>query len=429
MDLSDVHQSTPQGTSYRVKRTCRLCGGALEKILDLGQTPLANELLATREASLEQERFPLWLSECESCGHVQMPVVVDPERLFRNYRYVSGTGKSFVLHLEAEAICLIGELRLQEGDLVVEIGSNDGTFLRFFQDRGMWAVGVDPATEIANRATSEGIVTFPDFFDAAVAEQIQRDYGQADLVVANNVMAHAEDLGAILDGVKRLLAPEGAFVFEVAYLFDMLESGAFDLVYHEHLSFHHARPLLAFLRRHGLEAYRFDRVSPQGGSLRVYARHRSSALDEPDFRALHELDEPLIFPGLKSFVTKAINAMDRLQKFFSELADDHLVVGYGCPAKLSTLAANVDNLTSAAVEVVMEDNPLKHGLYVPGTDIPIASSDTLLRMEPPDYVVVFAWNFADDVVRKFGNVPWKWVVPFPEWRVVDGRTIADATVE
>ena len=403
-----------KGSDYTTRPDCRLCGGPLENVLSLGWTPLANELLDTPEASRAQERFPLYLARCQACDHVQVPVVVNPERLFRQYPYVSGTSPAFRQHLRDQAETLVRDLGLKANDLVVEVGSNDGTLLGFFKLQGLRVLGVDPARNVAERANTLGIPTLPEFFNLRLAQEIEHAHGSPKLIVANNVFAHADDLIGIAMAVKSLLHPDGAFVFEVGYLGAMAETGAFDLVYHEHLAFHHLRPLAILFEKLAMKIVRSQHISPQGGSIRVTVKH-SWAPDGHD-----HIQESLALPD------RAIEAMKRRKDSLLEFRallrgwreEGKRVAGYGAPAKLCTLAA-VLGLTERDIGFVVDDNPLKHGKHVPGTGIPILPVEDLYRAKP-HVVVVTGWNFADSIRALHPNVPWDWVVPLPEVRTYPG---------
>lgn len=414
-------------SDFHIRPDCRLCRSPLsdDPLLNLSPTPPANELLEDSELSAGQDMFPLFLSGCPDCGHVQLPVVVDPSRLFRDYLYVSGTSPSFVDHFRRYAESLIPSLKA--GDLVVDVGSNDGTLLRFFKDAGMRVLGVDPARDIAARAGSSGIETVPDFLTPDVVEWILRDLGPASLVTANNVFAHADDLGSLADCVRRLI-PEGNFVFEVQYLVDMCEKGLFDMVYHEHLSYHHVGPLVPFLDSAGLCLYDVERVPTHGGSIRCFAGPGSSPSSRVEELRVLERSVNLPVPGLPEHEgPHAVEEMGsrieglrrRLQDRLAEISSvGGRVAGYGAPAKAATLVHNFGLQDS--LEYVVDDNPLKHGRHLPGTRVPVVPKERL-DSDPPDYLLVLAWNFADPIVEKcaaFREGGGRLIVPLPEFKEI-----------
>lgn len=414
--------------SYTVREDCRLCGvRALTRVLDLPATPLANEFPAA--PGQPQDEFPLWLSQCTGCGHVQLPVVVDPERLFRDYVYVSGTSPVFVDHFRRYAAeC---QKHLAPDDLVVEIGSNDGTLLRFFQEAGQRVLGVDPATKIALQATAAGVDTWPRFFDTATANAILDAHGPAKLVVANNVFAHADDLGEIARGVKKLLAPDGAFVFEVSYLPDVIRGTLFDTVYHEHLSYHSLEPLVGFFRRLGMSLRGARRVATHGGSIRVVVSPEANAVPHTTAAALIDEERAM---GLSIRSTDRVGTpawpFANLTRQIAERREEVLrvlrgarmagkrIAAYGAPAKATTLLRTFG--IEEMLDFVVDDAPLKQGRWMPGGNVPVLPSSAIAERKP-DYLVVLAWNFADSILDKLA--PYRasggtCLVPLPKVRVV-----------
>ena len=255
------------------RQTCRLCGGTqLTLVLELAPTPPANAFVSREELDQPQPSFPLDVFFCESCQHVQLLDVVDPSVLFENYVYVSGTSPSFVAHFERYAKGILDQFKPVPGSLVMDIGSNDGTLLRFFQQAGMKVLGVDPARNIAEEATRKGIPTLAAFFSPKLAAEIRAQHGAASVITGNNVFAHIDNLEAIVEGIRTLLAPGGVFVFEVSYLVDVFENTLFDTIYHEHLDYHSVKPLVPFFQRLGMELIEAVRVGSHGGSLHGIAQ-------------------------------------------------------------------------------------------------------------------------------------------------------------
>jgi len=398
--------------SFTERTTCRLCESArVSTVLKLPNTPLANEF--PREPGLEQETFPLYLALCASCGHVQLPVVVDPERLFRDYVYVSGTSPVFVDHFRRYAASAIASAELKPGDLVVEIGSNDGTLLRFFKEAGMKVQGIDPAYEIAERATKSGIPTWASFFDHSARRTIEALYGKAKLIVANNVFAHADDLAGIAKNVRKLLLPEGQFVFEVSYLGDVVEKTLFDTIYHEHLSYHSLTPLVQFLHKCGLWVYDAERVDTHGGSLRVTAvpiPELFSSLKPPVCvvspravrlileEAERELHVAATYKRMQDEIAEeAINLYGKLRAIKERGGQ---IAGYGAPAKATTLIRTFE--IEGLLDFVVDDSVHKQGRWLPGGKIPVLSSHAIAERKPT-HVVVLAWNFLDSIRAKLAD--------------------------
>lgn len=408
--------------SMRTRTNCRLCQLAnLQQVLSLGQTPLANELVRQEDLAVVQDRFPLNVHLCLDCGHVQLLDVVDPERLFRTYLYVSSTSPVFVEHLERYAQAMIELTGMAPGSRVTEIGSNDGAFLRCFKDRGMRVLGVDPARNIANQATAAGIDTLAEFFTLPLAKTLRQQGWEASLVAANNVFAHADDLPGIAKGVAHLLRPDGLFVFEVSYLLDVFERGLFDTIYHEHLSYHSVKPLVGFFERHGLELIDAIRVDSQGGSLRGIVQLKGAAHPRhPRVEALiaREESQGLYDPGayqrlfqkIQVLKTEVVELLTRLKQ------QGKRVAAFGAPAKATTLLHHF-GIGPEMLEYIIDDNPLKQGLYSPGHHLPIHPASCLYNGSPkPDYLLILAWNFAESIMnrhRAFHEAGGRFIVPLP----------------
>lgn len=402
------------------RETCRLCGGRdLEQVISLTPTPPANAFVPADQLGVPQPVFPLDVFFCRACGHVQLLDVVDPGYLFANYVYVSGTSRVFVEHFRRYAEAVIRDYLPPPPALVVDVGSNDGTLLRQFAGRGYRVVGVDPAREIAAAATASGIPTVPAFFTPDVAARLRAEHDAARVVTANNVFAHADDLGAVADGVAALLAPDGVFLFEVSYLADVVEHTLFDTIYHEHLAYHTVGPLVGFLRRHGLELIRVDRVDTHGGSIRCAAQRAGGSRpeDESVGRAVARersagLDRP---ETLVAFARRVEDLRRRFREMVGGLkAGGHRIAGFGAPAKATTLMYHF-GIGPETIEFIVDDSPLKQHLFTPGLHVPVLPVAELYRRRPDD-VIVLAWNFAGPILaahealRQSGT---RFIVPLP----------------
>jgi SAM-dependent methyltransferase len=405
--------------SYRIRSTCRLCGShKLDTVLQLQPTPPANEFVTPDRAAEAQQEFPLYLSQCGDCGHVQLPVVVAPDILFSNYVYVSGTSQSFVRHFSDYALDMVERFGLKPGDLVVDIGSNDGTLLGFFKAAGMRVLGVDPAKKIVAQANASGIETLCTFFDRVTAAKILSEYGSATLVLANNVFAHADDLRGIANGVKDILDPaRGRFVFEVQYLVDLVQETLFDMVYHEHLSYHSLEPLVPFFGSIGMSVIDASRVPTHGGSIRVVVQSGQ------------ELESSVRMQELLRQENRALSGdpfgvmAHRIQRASRQVCDAlqgvaGTVVGYGAPAKLTTLMYQF-GIRPDQIAYVVDDSPWKQGLLTPGKHIPVKSPVLLLDPDNmPACILIFAWNFAEQIISKYPQFKGSFIVPLPEFKKV-----------
>jgi len=404
---------------------CRLCGGTnLELVLDLTPTPPANAFVSERQINEAQETFPLDVFFCGDCGHVQLLDVVDPAHLFENYVYVSGTSPVFVKHFEDYAKTVFDRFVRDVTDrLVVDIGSNDGTLLGKFKDLGLRGLGVDPAREIAADATARGIETKAAFFTSQLAEQIGQAYDPAQIVCANNVYAHADDLIDITRGVRTLLAPDGVFVFEVSYLVDVFEKTLFDTIYHEHLAYHTVGPLQRFFAEHGMELIAAERVGSHGGSLRGTAQLAGGPYDtEPSVRELVSLEEELGLNSadtLRRFATRIDFCKQQLVSMLENLkASGKSIAAFGAPAKATTLMYHF-GIGPDLIDFIADDSPLKQGLYSPGMHIPVLPSSAIYEKNP-DAVVILAWNFAEPIMKnheRYLEQGGQFIVPLPEVKV------------
>ena len=411
-------------SACRRRADCRLCGGqALTQVLSLAPTPPANAFVPKDALNKRQECFPLDVFFCGSCGHVQLLDVVDPKILFENYVYVSGTSPVFVRHFEDYARAVIERFCPPAGGLVLDIGSNDGTLLGFFQKADMKVLGIDPARTIAAEATSRGIETWSDFFEPRLAARIRTERGPAAVIAANNVFAHIDDLGGVADGVRDLLAPGGVFVFEVSYLADVYENTLFDTVYHEHLAYHSVAPLKRFFSAHGMDLFAAERVQSHGGSLRGFAQLKGGP------RAADGSVDTLIAFEKKLGLDKAetlaafgrkIDAVgNSLRALLGDLkARGKRVAGFGAPAKATTLMYHF-GLGPDAIEFIVDDSPLKQGLFSPGLHVPVLPSEAIYERRP-DYLLILAWNFARPIMDKharFAAAGGHFIVPLPSVEV------------
>jgi len=402
-------------------------GAALQKVMALTPTPPGNNFLAAAELTLPEPRYPLELHFCGACHHVQLGHVVDPRILYqKDYFYVSGTSAQFVEHLRGYAAQMTRRFGLGPGALVADIGSNDGTCLRAFRDlAGARVLGVDPATKIARRATESGIETIGDFFTSELAARLRREHGPAAFITSHNACAHIDRLDDVVNGVRHWLADDGVFVLEVGYFLDVYENVWFDTIYHEHLDYHTVSPFVKLFARTGMEAIGVERVSPQGGSIRVMAqkaggpRSADGSVDElVRLEAQHGLDRP---ETLVEFGRRIDRVGEELRALTGSLkARGKTLAGFGAATKSTTLLAHF-GLGAGELDFIADDNPLKQGLYSPGAHIPVVAADEIYRRRP-DYLLILAWNFAEPIMamhKRFSDDGGRFIVPMPVPRIVD----------
>ncbi|OGN29984.1 MAG: hypothetical protein A3A33_01525 [Candidatus Yanofskybacteria bacterium RIFCSPLOWO2_01_FULL_49_25] len=384
------------------RTTCRACNSPdLVSILNLGSQPPANAFVKPEEFETEQA-FPLEVFFCRSCTLVQLLYIVSPELLFRNYVYVSSTSPVFQEHFRQFA-SFIMDRYLKPGQLAVDIGSNDGILLKPLKERGARVMGVDPATDIAARATKEGIPTLPHFFTPVVAETLKRRLGPAHVITGTNVFAHVDDIQPLLEGVAALLAPEGVFIIEAPYLIDFLTKRLFDTVYHEHVSYYSVRSLQELVGRVGFRVIDVQKVNTHGGSIRVSmvreseGRQRQPSVDEfLELEKREGLYQEETYHAFARLVEKNKQELTALLKDLK--AQGKRIAGYGAPAKGNTLL-NYMNIGPDILDYIVDDSAYKQGLYTPGMHIPVASLERLVA-DQPDFVFILAWNFADAIMKR-----------------------------
>ena len=412
--------------NFYFRKSCRMCdSSSLVKAISLTPTPPGNDFLTEDELGRDESVYPLDLYFCKECHHVQLGHVVNPKILYQNnYSYVSATSTHFVNHLKRYAEDMVERFSLEVGDLVADIGSNDGTCLRFFKEKGMDVVGVDPAIEIAEKATENGIKTVADFFGYELALELRKKYGAAKYITSHNACAHIDNLFDVVKGVEHWLDKYGIFVLEVGYFVDVYSNTWFDTIYHEHVDFHTVAPFEKLFERVGMEVISVERITPQGGSIRVMVQKiggdikRDNSVDNlialEHKLGLDRVDE------LSRFNARISTIRDSLQKLIHSLKKEgKTIAGYGAATKATTLMAHF-GLNEKMLDFIVDDNPLKQGLYTPITHIPVLSAEALYDRKP-DYLLILAWNFSEPIMKmhdKYGEEIGKFILPMPEPKVV-----------
>ena len=403
---------------------CRGCGAALgSPFLDLGPTPLANSYLRAEDLARTEPFYPLPVHVCPACFLVQVPVVESPAAIFGEYAYFSSYSTSWLEHVKAYAARMIEQLGLGRDSLVIELASNDGYLLQFFKQQHVPVLGVEPATNVARAAEAAGISTLVDFFGPPLADRLAGDGRRADLLVANNVLAHVPDLNGFVSGIKTVLKPQGLATLEFPHLLRLIEEHQFDTIYHEHFSYFSLAVVRAVFARHGLAIVDVEELPTHGGSLRLHARHAERAA-APSAR-VEELVAREEAAGLMRLERYAAFAEDvretkraLLDFLIAEKRKKAVIVGYGAPAKGNTLL-NYCGVRTDFLDYTVDRSPHKQGLYLPGTRIPIHAPDRLARTKP-DYVLILPWNLKDEIMQQMSAVrEWggRFVVPVPHVQV------------
>ena len=407
------------------RKTCRVCGNSsLRLVLSLGSQPLANAFLRSPEELAAEARYPLDVYLCETCSLVQLLDVVDPGVLFSHYLYLTGASETMERHHAAYADTLVRMLALESDDLVVEVGSNDGSLLGHFQRRGLQVLGIEPAANIAELANKRGIRTLSRFFSPSTAADVRQAHGEAKAVLSNNVLAHVDDLRGFVEGCMYLLNPTGLLVVEVPYLRRLIEKLEYDTIYHEHLCYFSVAALARLFEQVDLSVIGAAEVPVHGGSLRLYigrrehyGAHGREALELLKTEQAEGLASERTLGGFAKRVAKHRQAITRL---LHDLAGQgQTLAGYGAPAKATTLL-NHCGIGPSELPYLVDKNPWKVGRYQPGTGIPVLGVETLLEREP-DYVLILPWNLQGEVVeqqREYAQRGGRFIVPLPEPRIL-----------
>lgn len=391
--------------------------------LDLGKTALANKFLSDDALSLTEPKYPLQVGFCENCGHVQLTDTVPPADMFTDYLYISSASNTLREHFRELSETLVARHRLQRQDLVVDIGCNDGTLLSSFKNLGVRTLGVDPSENLAPFMEKLGIDRFTAFFGAATARQIRDKYGPASLITTTNTFPHIPRLNDFLTGIATLLAPGGSFVIEAHYLGDLLEQGAFDTVYHEHVSYWALGPMVRLMERNGLEVVNAEHLPIHHGQLRATVQRKGEGKVQPAVTAMlaEEREKGMDrFETYLAFAKKTETIKQQVHETLRNLrASGKQVVGYGAPAKGSTLLEYLE-VGPDLLPYIVDKSPLKQGLYTPGSHIPIVPPERLLT-EQPDYVLLLAWNFRSEILeqqQEYRARGGHFILPLPEVQIV-----------
>lgn len=395
---------------------CRICRSRdVCSFLFLGDQPLANSFLKKDSLLKPEPKYPLDVCFCGECNLVQLRHVVDKEMLFSDYIYFSSGMPKLSNHFKTYAEDIISRF-LEKNDFVVELASNDGILLKFFQDNGYRVLGVDPAKNIASIAASRGIPTIVDFWSAKLAKKILDDYGKARVILANNVVAHINNHHDLVNGIATLLADNGVFVLEAPYLVDMFENLTYDTIYHEHLSYLAVRPLKRLFEQFGLEIFNVEIHSVQGQSLRVFVGKKGKRAIKDSVAHYCKLEFKIGLDKQEAYEQLAERIELSKQKLITLLKNlkrnGNTIAAYGAPAKGNTLL-NYCGIGADILDYALEDLPSKQGLFTPGMHIPVVDrADAEANL--PDYYLLLAWNYLNPILikeRLFRERGGKFIIP------------------
>jgi hypothetical protein len=404
---------------YKHYSTCRICGNRnLLSFLDLKNQPPANALLSSPEQ--KENFYPLKVYYCQDCGLIQLTDVVDPEELFTGYSYFTGfSSQTMKNHFHTLAQALEKEMKLTSNDLVVDIGGNDGTLLEAYEAPNK--INIEPSAEQAALSKGKGITTYTNFFNTETARSVVDMHGKAKIITAANVFAHLDNLFDFMAGIRRLLQPNGVFIIEVHHALNLIQKLEWDVVYHEHLCYYTLSPLNILGSYFGLSIIKVEEIPTQGGSLRIYFGNVSKGTE--GFRQVisKEYEAKLYQP--ETFLNFGQRVNENNQNMLALLAklkrEGKTIVGYGCPAKASTMTNALD--LGKYLEYILDTTPAKQGKYTPGQHIPIVSPDRFHEAYP-DYAIMFSWNYKTEILAKeqdFLKKGGKFIIPIPEVQVIE----------
>jgi len=410
---------------YKKINKCRICESKNLKIfLRFGDMPLAGGFVKKKD--LHKERtYPLTVAFCKKCKETQILETIPSSVLFKDYRFVSSTTTTLSKHFVAYAKTMKNRF-LKKNSLVVEFGSNDGILLKPFKDLGIKAIGVEPAKNIAKLARKRGCNVINDFFNLTTAKKIKNKNGSASLVCANNVFAHIDNMHEPMKGIKFLLKKEGIFVFEVHYLMDLLEQFQFDMIYHEHMMHHSLTALSYLLNSFNMEIFDVLRIPIHAGSIRVYAQNKKDGKEKikPIVKKLFKLEKSkkiTQYKTLLKFGKDTYKKRNSLIKLIKKLkSQGKKIIGYGASGR-ATVHINFCKFDNKTIEYVIDASHERQGRFIPGMKIPIVSPSKL-KNDNPDYAILFAYNYFNEVIKKENNFiknGGKFIVPLPEPKIIE----------
>jgi SAM-dependent methyltransferase len=403
-------------------KACRFCGAILHQtFVDLGMSPLCESILSAEQLNQMEPFYPLHVYVCEQCFLVQLEEYVSPEEIFTEYDYFSSYATSWLQHAKNYSELMIDRFGLNQQSNVIEVASNDGYLLQYFVEKKIPVLGIEPAKNVAKVAMEKGIPTLTEFFGSEWAQRLAHEGKQADLILGNNVLAQVPDLNDFVEGLKILLKPSGVITIEFPHLSRLIEENQFDTIYHEHFSYFSFFSAEKIFAAHGLRLFDVDELPTHGGSIRIYACHDNEDA-KPVSEKVKELKGREIRDGVakleyyENFSEQVKETKRKLLSFLIETKRaGKTIVGYGAAGKGNTLL-NYCGIRTDFIDYLADRNPYKHGMYTPGTHIPIYSPEKILETRP-DYVFILPWNLKSEIIEQLSYIrEWegKFIVPIPE---------------
>jgi 2-polyprenyl-3-methyl-5-hydroxy-6-metoxy-1,4-benzoquinol methylase len=401
---------------------CRFCNKPLTNIfVDLDTSPLSNAFIKKERITESEKKYPLCAYVCDNCFLVQLDEFEKPENIFEDYAYFSSYSSTWLEHAKNYVNMMIAKFNFDDKNLIIEIASNDGYLLQFFKEKNIPSLGIEPAVNVAKVAKEKGIPTITKFFSINTANELKKDNKNADLIIGNNVLAHVPNLNDFIQGLKILLKSTGIITLEFPHILQLIQKNQFDTIYHEHFSYFSLLTVEKIFLFHGLTIFDVDEIPTHGGSLRIYIKH-----SENKNISIHERVSILLGKekgeGLEniSTYTNFIKSVNEIKKQLQEFVNDaknsgKKIVCYGAAAKGNTLL-NYCKIGNNFIDYVVDQNPHKQGLFLPGTHIPIKNPDEIKKTKP-DYLIIIPWNLKNEImeemkiIRNWGG---KFVIPIPE---------------
>ncbi|NLE26758.1 MAG: class I SAM-dependent methyltransferase [Clostridiaceae bacterium] len=405
---------------------CRFCGTPLtDTVVDLGMSPLSNSFVSAEQLNAKEAFYPLHVYVCPQCFLVQLEEFESPDTIFNDYAYFSSYSDTWLNHARQYTEAIHERFSITNKKLVVEIASNDGYLLQYFQAKGIPVLGIEPAENVAQTAIEKGISTVIDFFGRPLAEQLKTDGIKADLLLGNNVLAHVPDINDFVAGMETILQKNGIITMEFPHLLKLMEQRQFDTIYHEHFSYLSFTTVETIFKAHGLKIFDVEELSTHGGSLRVYACHSEFTAHsiEENVVMMKEKEEAFGMKDLETYraFAKKVRSVkfELLETLLALKKEGKTIVGYGAPAKGNTLL-NYCGIRTDFIDYTVDRSPYKQGKFLPGTHIPILKPERI-RETQPDYVWILPWNLKEEIMEQMSYIrEWggRFIVAIPSVEVI-----------
>ena len=401
---------------------CFICKSESTKIiLDLGESPVANNLESDMSRSQGAKKYPLSIRKCESkCSHIQIGNVINQEEIFNDYLYMPSLSKTLTKHLNEISNDINNRFEFNDNSFIVDIGSNDGTFLQSASQFTKNILGIDPAKNLSKIANEKGIKTINNFFSNNLANEIKNNYGAADFIVSTNTFAHTPEINDFAQGLSTLISDKGVIIIEIHYLGSMLDDNSFDTIYHEHFSYWSLENLNYLFKKHDLKIFDASVIPVHHGQLRIYISKSNDYKKTSSFKELLESEKnnDLVGKKLNSFCNNVYKVKDELLDLFKDITNKgEEIYGYGAPAKASTL---INFIGASNLKNIYDKSELKQGKFIPGTSLKIKNPNEI-KKDSPDYIFLFAWNFKEEVINELKfkfNFKGKVIIPIPELDII-----------